>query len=114
VRSLRRLAQSPSLTLADVHALGVASIAAKYPPNGDAGIHPGWPNNDSPTAGWIFQYRLSLISSRPEPQKEPLKNHSSVAIPKLGEEIAPAVQRLGTSLLGWAKLVGQIARAYGK
>ncbi len=21
----------------------------------DAGIHPGWPNRDSPTAGWIFQ-----------------------------------------------------------
>jgi hypothetical protein len=21
----------------------------------DAGIHPGWPNNDSPAAGWIFQ-----------------------------------------------------------
>lgn len=21
----------------------------------DAGIHPGWPNNDSPTAGWIFE-----------------------------------------------------------
>ena len=21
----------------------------------DAGIHPGWPNNDSPTAGWIVQ-----------------------------------------------------------
>jgi hypothetical protein len=21
----------------------------------DAGIHPGWPVNDSPTAGWIFQ-----------------------------------------------------------
>ena len=21
----------------------------------DAGIHPGWPANDSPTAGWIFQ-----------------------------------------------------------
>jgi hypothetical protein len=21
----------------------------------DAGIHPGWPNSDSPTAGWIFQ-----------------------------------------------------------
>ena len=21
----------------------------------DAGIHPGWPNYDSPTAGWIFQ-----------------------------------------------------------
>jgi hypothetical protein len=21
----------------------------------DAGVHPGWPNNDSPTAGWIFQ-----------------------------------------------------------
>jgi hypothetical protein len=21
----------------------------------DAGIHPGWPNNDSPTAGWIFR-----------------------------------------------------------
>ena len=21
----------------------------------DAGIHPNWPNNDSPTAGWIFQ-----------------------------------------------------------
>jgi hypothetical protein len=21
----------------------------------DAGIHPGWPNNESPTAGWIFQ-----------------------------------------------------------
>jgi hypothetical protein len=21
----------------------------------DAGTHPGWPNNDSPTAGWIFQ-----------------------------------------------------------
>lgn len=21
----------------------------------DAGIHPGWPNNDSPTAGYIFQ-----------------------------------------------------------
>jgi hypothetical protein len=21
----------------------------------DAGIHPGWPNGDSPTAGWIFQ-----------------------------------------------------------
>jgi hypothetical protein len=21
----------------------------------DAGIHPGWPTNDSPTAGWIFQ-----------------------------------------------------------
>lgn len=20
----------------------------------DAGIHPGWPNNDSPTAGWVF------------------------------------------------------------
>ena len=24
----------------------------------DAGIHPGWPNNDSPTAGWIFQIDL--------------------------------------------------------
>ena len=21
----------------------------------DAGIHPGWPVNDSPTAGWIFR-----------------------------------------------------------
>ena len=21
----------------------------------DAGIHPGWPNGDSPTAGWIFK-----------------------------------------------------------
>jgi len=21
----------------------------------DAGIHPGWPNNDSPTSGWIFR-----------------------------------------------------------
>lgn len=21
----------------------------------DAGIHPNWPNNDSPTAGWVFQ-----------------------------------------------------------
>jgi hypothetical protein len=21
----------------------------------DAGIHPGWPNNESPTSGWIFQ-----------------------------------------------------------
>ena len=21
----------------------------------DAGIHPGWPNRDSPTAGWVFQ-----------------------------------------------------------
>ena len=21
----------------------------------DAGIHPNWPNKDSPTAGWIFQ-----------------------------------------------------------
>ena len=25
----------------------------------DAGIHPGWPNNDSPTAGWIF--RIDLV-----------------------------------------------------
>lgn len=25
----------------------------------DAGIHPGWPNNDSPTSGWIF--RIDLI-----------------------------------------------------
>lgn len=25
----------------------------------DAGIHPGWPNNDSPTCGWIF--RIDLI-----------------------------------------------------
>lgn len=24
----------------------------------DAGIHPGWPNNESPTAGWIFQIDL--------------------------------------------------------
>ncbi len=24
----------------------------------DAGIHPGWPNYDSPTAGWIFQIDL--------------------------------------------------------
>jgi len=24
----------------------------------DAGIHPGWPNNDSPTAGWVFQIDL--------------------------------------------------------
>jgi hypothetical protein len=24
----------------------------------DAGIHPGWPNNDSPTAGWIFKIDL--------------------------------------------------------
>ena len=21
----------------------------------DAGIHPGWPNNDSPHAGWVFK-----------------------------------------------------------
>jgi len=27
----------------------------------DAGIHPGWPNNDSPTHGWIF--RIDLVSS---------------------------------------------------
>jgi hypothetical protein len=25
----------------------------------DAGIHPGWPNNDSPTSGWIF--RIDLV-----------------------------------------------------
>ncbi len=25
----------------------------------DAGIHPGWPNNDSPTSGWIF--RIDII-----------------------------------------------------
>lgn len=25
----------------------------------DAGIHPGWPNNDSPTTGWIFRIDLS-------------------------------------------------------
>src|SRR5580700_881741 len=25
----------------------------------DAGIHPGWPNNDSPTSGWVF--RIDLI-----------------------------------------------------
>jgi hypothetical protein len=25
----------------------------------DAGIHPGWPNHDSPTSGWIF--RIDLI-----------------------------------------------------
>lgn len=25
----------------------------------DAGIHPGWPNNDSPTTGWIF--RIDLV-----------------------------------------------------
>lgn len=24
----------------------------------DAGIHPGWPNRDSPTAGWVFQIDL--------------------------------------------------------
>ena len=24
----------------------------------DAGIHPGWPNGDSPTAGWIFKIEL--------------------------------------------------------
>jgi hypothetical protein len=24
----------------------------------DAGIHPNWPNNDSPSAGWIFQIEL--------------------------------------------------------
>jgi hypothetical protein len=26
----------------------------------DAGIHPGWPNGDSPTSGWIF--RIDLVS----------------------------------------------------
>jgi len=25
----------------------------------DAGIHPGWPNNDSPTTGWIFRIDLT-------------------------------------------------------
>jgi hypothetical protein len=25
----------------------------------DAGIHPGWPNNDSPTSGWIFRIDLA-------------------------------------------------------
>ena len=25
----------------------------------DAGIHPGWPNNDSPATGWIF--RIDLV-----------------------------------------------------
>lgn len=25
----------------------------------DAGIHPGWPNNDSPTTGWIFRVDLT-------------------------------------------------------
>lgn len=25
----------------------------------DAGIHPSWPNNDSPTAGWIFRIDLA-------------------------------------------------------
>ncbi|MDQ2901223.1 MAG: hypothetical protein M3Y07_15705 [Acidobacteriota bacterium] len=25
----------------------------------DAGIHPGWPNNDSPTSGWIF--RIDIV-----------------------------------------------------
>ena len=25
----------------------------------DAGIHPGWPNMDSPTAGWIFQIDIA-------------------------------------------------------
>ena len=25
----------------------------------DAGIHPGWPNFDSPTSGWIFRIDLA-------------------------------------------------------
>ncbi len=25
----------------------------------DAGIHPGWPNNDSPTSGWIFRIDIN-------------------------------------------------------
>jgi len=25
----------------------------------DAGIHPGWANKDSPTAGWIFEIEIS-------------------------------------------------------
>jgi hypothetical protein len=25
----------------------------------DAGIHPGWPANDSPTAGWIFRIDIA-------------------------------------------------------
>jgi hypothetical protein len=25
----------------------------------DAGIHPGWPNHDSPTAGWIFKIEIA-------------------------------------------------------
>ena len=24
----------------------------------DAGIHPGWPPNDSPTTGWIFRIEM--------------------------------------------------------
>jgi hypothetical protein len=24
----------------------------------DAGIHPGWPANDSPTSGWVFKIEL--------------------------------------------------------
>jgi hypothetical protein len=27
----------------------------------DAGVHPGWPVNDSPTAGWIFRIDFRLI-----------------------------------------------------
>jgi hypothetical protein len=25
----------------------------------DAGIHPGWPNYDSPTHGWIFKIEMA-------------------------------------------------------
>jgi len=25
----------------------------------DAGIHPGWPNGDSPHAGWVFKIEMA-------------------------------------------------------
>jgi len=29
----------------------------------DAGIHPGWPNGDSPSAGWIFKIEMAQVAA---------------------------------------------------
>ena len=45
-----------ALNSADPHGLAMHDGALV---SCDAGIHPGWPVNDSPTAGWIFKIELS-------------------------------------------------------
>ena len=50
----------------------------------DAGIHPGWPVNDSPTAGWIFRSTSfdSVTSNRRDHSPERRPDHGEKATDK--------------------------------